>query len=58
LRKKEYLLTTLIPAKHVEVAEADKKQEYDKHIKDEKSINVLIVTVMEPELQKVHGFRF
>jgi hypothetical protein len=57
LRKKEYLLTTPIPAKPVEAAEADKKQEYDNHIKDEKSINVLIVTVMEPELQKVYGFR-
>jgi gag-polypeptide of LTR copia-type len=52
LEEKEYLLTTLIPAKFIDSALADKKGEYDKHIKDEKSIHVLIVDVMEPELQK------
>jgi len=51
LEEKEYILTTPIPATPSN-AEADKKAEYDKHIKDEKSINVLIVVVMEPELQK------
>jgi hypothetical protein len=51
-KKKEYFFTTPYPVKPAAMTSAEEKVKHDKHFLVEMDINVLIVTVMDPRLQR------